>query len=450
MIVAFPLKNFTRLRKKESTYKSNLQGFAVIPSIVFQRAERIKLNTNYFLFCFVLFCFPCIMIELPLRFPELSTLQQVLPPNVLNQRENSVACVSRSGGHLDSLARIDVLLDYGSSLYNISCKDGSNSNLNQELLICLIDTAFFYREISLDVMQRAYGSEKTDGAWSTGGSYLRKGLGLLQFTLNLILSSSISIDDKGTICSLVQDMMGEMRLLQQIGIVILSLSKLRVKMYKDKKDAVLDFQENDLKDLATNSVLYAKLVIGCLDTALRCNHGTIINSSLFAYLNSLIFLLLSLDEYNKDETGIAIGMIEKSADYISKVVDKSQLNDRLLSRNRKRDKLKKAFHKKPFQHDNIGSSGFPWIRNDRDQHLLSLLQETLDDFLLPLISLLRYRYRQTNDKVNFRPIENEESSLRKLFPRGKAPDAQFDNWSFDQQSCKFAPKPKSSSGGGYY
>ncbi|CAR26209.1 hypothetical protein ZYGR_0H00160 [Zygosaccharomyces rouxii] len=388
------------------------------------------------------------MVELPLRFPELETLQNALPPNVLNQRENSVTSVNKLEGHLDFLARIDVLLDYSSSLCGILYHDDSSEILNQELIICLVDIAFFYREVSLDVMQGAYGSERTDGAWSTGGSYLRKGLGLLQFALNWILSSA-AIADEQSMCSLVEDMIAELKLLQQIGIVVLSLSKLRTKMYKDQRDAVLDFQEQDLKDLAANSVLYSKLVIGCLDTALKCNRGTIINNSLFAYLNSLSFLLLSLDEYNKDETGVAIGMIERSVYYISKIVNKSQLSDPLLSRNRKRDRLKNALQKKPF-HPGTGSSTVPWFRKDKDQNLLPLLQETLDDFLLPLIFLLRYRYRQTNDKVNFKSVEDEESNLRKLFPQGKAPDIQFENWSFDQRTCKLAPKPESSSGGRYY
>lgn len=387
------------------------------------------------------------MVELPLRFPQLETLQHVLPPIVLNKRENSVASVNNPEEHLDFLTRIDVLLDYGSSLYGLLCGSENHESLNQELFTCLVNTAFFYREVSLDVMQEAYGSERTDGAWSTGGSYLRRGLGLLQFTLNWLLSS-VALSNKASMCSLVEDMMAELRLLQQIGIVVLSLSKLRTKMYKDQRDAVLDFQEEDLKDLASVSVLYAKLVIGCLDTAFNCNRGTIINNALFAYLNSLSFLLLSLDEYNRDETGVAIGMIERSIDYVSKIVNKSQLNDSLLSKIRKRDKLKNVLQKKPFQHD-AGSGSFPWIRKDKDQHLIPLLQETLNDFLLPLISLLKYRYQQTNDKVNFKSIEGEESKLRKLFPRGKAPDIQFQSWWFDQRSRKLAPKPESSSGGYY-
>lgn len=389
------------------------------------------------------------MINLPLKFPTAATLQNELPPNILNQRENSIACVKDLESHLDFLARIDLLLQYGSSLCGILHSNNTNKRINEELIICLVNTAFFYREVSLDIMQRAYGSERTDGAWSTGGSYLRKGLGLLHFTSNWIISSAV-IENKQSMCTLVEDMMAEIRLLQQIGIVVLSLSKLRTKMYKNQRDAVLDFQEEDLKNLAASSTLYAKLVIGCLDTALTCNHGTIINNPLFAYLNCLTFLLLSLDEYTKDETGISIGMIEQSANYVSKIVSKSQLGDPLLSRNRKRDKLKNALHKRPFQNCIGSTSTVPWIQRDKERNLLPLLQETLDDFLLPLIFLLRYRYRQTNDKVNFKPVENEESSLRKLLPRGKAPDVQFEYWSFDRQTCKLAPKPESSSDDGYY
>lgn len=354
---------------------------------------------------------------------------------------------------LDLLARIDLLIEYGSSLYEMHTRGNPSSTFSEELVICLVDAAYLYREVSLDVMQRAYGSEKSDGAWSTGGTYLRTGLGLLQFISHWLSSSEVTVPNKQETCNLVNDMMEELKVLQQIGIVVLSLSKLRANFYKDRKDAVLDFQEDDLKDLATNSVLYSKLVIGCLDTASTCKQGASINNALFAYLNSLCFLLLSLDQYQRDECGTAIGMIEQAVKYVSKIVSKSQLDDPLLSKKRKRDVFRDALHKTPFSHDRtamrgVGTSGpIAWVKRDRP--LLPLLQETLEDFLLPLIFLLRYRYRQTNDKITFQPVEQDESTLRKLYPRGKAPEAQFERWVFNERAHRLAPERKSSSGGYY-
>ncbi|AQZ10879.1 YGR122W [Zygosaccharomyces parabailii] len=391
------------------------------------------------------------MVEVPLQFPPPEGVQEELSPSMLVQRDNSVMSVTAWEEQLDLLARIDLLTEYASALYELNESGNLTSSLSQDLLVCLVDTAFLYREVALDVMQRAYGSDKAEGAWSTGGSYLRMGLGLLQFAANWLSPSSLELSHKQEMCGMINDMMDEIKLLQQIGIVVLSLSKLRAKFYNDQKDAVLDFQEEDLKDLAANSVLYSKLVIGCLNTAATCKQESSINNALFAYLNSLCFLLLSLDHYQRDDCGIAVGMIEHAVKYISKIVTKSQLDDPLLSKRRKRDILKNALHKKAHPRAGTSSRGVTgpttWLKKEKP--LLPLLQETLEDFLLPLLFLLRYRYSQTNDKISMQPVEHDESTLRKLFPSGKAPNAQSEHWIYDRRARSLTPE-RVSSIGGYY
>lgn len=69
---------------------------------------------------------------------------------------------------------------------------------------------------------------------------------------------------------------------------------------------------------------------------------------------------------------------------------------------------------------------------------MPVLQETLDDFVIPLALLLRYRFTQTNEKLSYQPIETDENVLRKLIPRGKAPELKGSQWylNLDEQSLQ--------------
>lgn len=383
-------------------------------------------------------------------------------PDVVIQRNNSIAAISDEESRLDWLTRIDTLIKYASSL---CCLIQNNSNTEEdknifkyEIAVSLINAASYNQDISLDMMQRAYGSPMSDTIWARSGIYLKRGLGLIQW-VEQQFSSSFTQDTSNKLFNVLNEVSLEFQLLQQIGIVVLSLSKLRSKVYKDQRDAVLDFQEEDLQDLSLNSILYAKLVIGCYETALKCNNdeGSIINKPLIIYLNSLIFLLLSLDQYSKNQCGIAIGMIEVAIANLSKIVPKSQLNDSILAKKRKRDILKNAFHKKSSTSNNNNDILHPNFtfstRKSKNHQLLPLLRETLDDFLIPLIVLLRYRYQQTNEKLTFQPIEKDEASLRKLFPRGKAPELQGSQWIFNQELLRLQEidiSVSSPSSHGYY
>lgn len=369
-------------------------------------------------------------------------------PDVVIQRNNSIAAISDEKSRFDWLTRIDTLIEYASSLCSIVQNDSTTEedkyNFKYEIAVSLINAASYNQDISLDMMQRAYGLPMSDAIWSKSGIYLKRGLGLIQW-VEQQFSSSFTQETSNKLFKVLNEVSLEFEFLQQIGIVVLSLSKLRSKVYKNQRDAVLDFQEEDLRDLSSNSVLYAKLVIGCYETALKCSNdeGSIINKPLIIYLNSLMFLLLSLDQYSKNQCGIAIGMIEEAIASLSKIVPKSQLNDSILSKKRKRDILKNAFHKKTSSssssNNNIDllhpSFTFP-SRKSKNHQLLPLLRETLDDFLIPLSLLLNYRYQQTNEKLTFQPVEKDESSLRKLFPRGKAPELRGSQWIFNHDLLK--------------
>lgn len=380
---------------------------------------------------------------LSLKYPEaLEGLENCPSAEIVLQRNECLRAVADAKGALDWLSRIDLLLNYAGALLQL-LQDSSGSavsSLATDLVITLLNASGYYQEISLDTMERAYGTAMATSMWSTSGLYLRKGLGLLQFTLAPPISditSCLSQTLKLRISSTINEMIMEFQFLQQIGIVVLSLSKLRSRVHKERKDAMLDIQEGDLNDLSRNSLVYAKLVIGCLETSSRYSNdcGNIINKSGMAYLNSLIFLLLSLDQYSKDECGVSVGMIDMSISYLQKLVPKSQLEaSLLLEKRKKRDILKSAFQKNEIKNKTIRTSLDIWSKKSKNNQLLPLLKLTLDDFLIQLAILLRYRYVQTNEKLSFKPIVSDESTLRKLFPRSVASELQGSEWVFDRET----------------
>lgn len=393
---------------------------------------------------------------LPLSLPKRNpAIENGVYPDIVLQRNNCASSISNNQGPaLDLLTRIDVLLEYASSLFCIVDECNPRLQAEYEIVVALIDVALFDQEISLQMLQRAYDSPMADSVWSTSGGYLKKGLGLLQF-VEQEFSQSFTPEANHNLFKITNNMNLEFQFLQQIGIVLLSLSKLRSKMYKDQRDAVLDFQDNDLIDLSSNSLLYAKLVIGCYDTALKCSESTIINKPLKAYLNALIFLLLSLDQYVKDQSGVAIGMIKLTIGYLAKIVPSSQLNDSILRKKTKIRIFKDIIQKK--KKNSTPGKPITWIKRFKKDELLPVLEETLDDFLIPLSLLLRYRYEQTNEKMSYQKIEDDEPTLRKLIPRGKAPELRGSQWIFNRQTLTLqeinstAPSTTSSfNSAGYY
>lgn len=346
--------------------------------------------------------------ELLVSFPDADNLDlEMFSHEITLLRKNAI--LSLKSNEFNALSTIDILLEYSNALLNI--RNNSNPIFENEISIALINVAYYYRDISLDLMQRAYESTDKDMLWGNSGSYLKKGLGYLQY---------LSIRDCAPYVNVINDLSLEFKLIQQLGIVVLSLSKLRAKIYTESRDAIVDLQLQDVSDLASASVLYSKLVIGCYDTALKCATGIIVNSKSLTYLDGLSFLLLSMDEYKKDNMGIAIGMLEVAIEKFTKLVPATRLNDSILQKKRKRDTIKSVFSKQKLQ-DKL---------HKKQPQLIQLLQETLDDFIIPLIILLRYRYQQTNDKLSFSTVIKNEITLRASFPRGKTPDLKGNIYAF--------------------
>lgn len=378
--------------------------------------------------------------ELPLRFAE-----QV--PDGLDGYPELEVLRSECLRETDAFGRSDALLAYAGVVLGVGLGE-SGPELACEATVAVVNAAYWQREVAVELLGIAYEcGGHAAAAWGKSGSYLRKSAGLVEFA-ELQCARWVPADECRALFKVTNALKLEVGFLQQMGVVVLSLSKLRSEVYRDRRDAVLDFEDEDVATLSQNSGLYARLIIGCLEMAAKLPGSSVVNRPVQSYLNSLVFLMMSLDQYAKDQSGVAVGMIEQSIRYLSQIVPAGRLADSILGKRKKTDFFRNAVHRK--SSDSKSGKTLKWITRSKREELLPVLKTTLDDFVIPLAQLLRYRYKQTNEKLAYQTVENDEATLRKLFPRGKTPELKGSEWFFNRETAKLQEVVETASAAGYY
>ncbi|QID85183.1 hypothetical protein GRS66_007741 [Saccharomyces pastorianus] len=378
---------------------------------------------------------------LPYKLAEESRVKTLIPNDLVASRSNCIKTLNSSSPKVDSISCIDIWLNYANGLLSYRYEAGNVDPLvEEEISQVLINVATFYEDIGIETLHRAYeSSQPSNNLWVTSGTYLKRGLGLVCFLKAISQTNAVADPKNMQVLNISNQLSLEFQLLQQLGIVILALSKLRSKV---SKDAVVDLEPHELKELGTSSVFYAKLCIGSYNTALQCQDGRIVDFLFLKYLQSLIYLFLSINQYNMDECGIAIGMLQESVKKLLNIVPNSQLKelDILSSTDitKKRDILKKAFKRKIHTTTLKTSHIFEKKASSTYKNgMMPLLNLSLNDFIIPLTILLRYRYQRTNDNFSYKPVENDIEKLNKLLPRGKSSDIEGIPWTFQNGHLTF-------------
>lgn len=84
---------------------------------------------------------------------------------------------------------------------------------------------------------------------------------------------------------------------------------------------------------------------------------------------------------------------------------------------KKRDLIKMSFKRKihgsTLKNQRIFEKKVPFSSK---AYMMPLLKSSLDDFVIPLTILLRYRYQTTNENYSFKTVETDVSKLKELFP----------------------------------
>ena len=151
------------------------------------------------------------------------------------------------------------------------------------------------------------------------------------------------------------------------------------------------------------------------------------------YLEALTFLFMSLDCYKNDKCGEAIGMLEAASCSLSNgLISKKQL--KLIQDSKKaKEKLVSRFKEIKTEGSKLRTKMNPFKKSDSraEAGLHPFLQSTLEDFIIPLIMLLQYRYVRANDKVFFQPVVTNKEELKGSWPQGMTPELAGTNWIFD-------------------
>lgn len=350
----------------------------------------------------------------------------------LNYLRNNAVTIVR-GDHngnneLSDLSKSEVLLEYANALITSTGRQFTTLELQNEIIICVIDVAFFYQSAALEMLQRAYDlSANNDNSWMSSGIYLKRGLGLLEF-LKVLVPNFMN---EG-LYKRLSEMIAEFNLLQQLSILVLSLSKLKRNLSNDISKE-LDLQTNDLKTASSTSSFYAKIAVGCHETCIQLGKGHLINKTLSHYLEGLTYLLLSMDQYRNDKCGTAIGMLEQCINSFSHIIPRSTLTSTILSTPKQKvkplNKVTNSFKSTLLKTKQTSARKLK-IQNENID-LLPVLNDTLENFIVPLIYLLDYVYNHSNDKLFFQAIVRDEQELKKLVPRGKCPKLEPLPWCFN-------------------
>lgn len=388
----------------------------------------------------------------PIPFNDNSTLITNFPSDLQYLRQNAVSIVEntiaatnkniniklnindKTSHEIADLSKADILLEYASGLTFFTKNYFTTLELQSEIIICLINVGFFYQNAALDMLQNAYESSfnDSDNLWATSGTYLKKGLGILEY-LRRVIPDFIDID----LFKRLSEMIAEYKLIQQLGILVLSLTKLK-KSLSNGTGNELDLQTKDLKEVSSTCLFYSKISVGCLETCIQLGKGRVINDTLKDYLQGLIYILLSMDQFRNDQCGVAIGMLEQSTNSFSNIIPRSTLESTVLSTSKMKlkpiSKMKSSFKNtllKTKQKSIKTTRNVTRNGNDSNNNLLPVLNDTLGNFIIPLINLLNYVYHHTNDELFFQPIVASEFELKKFIPKGKSPELEPLPWWFN-------------------
>ena len=371
----------------------------------------------------------------------LNTLPEQLPAI---DSEISVPELEISRLHCNSLSEsqsytqiIDCNTQYINQLLQYS-SEHTNPVISEQICIASINAAYGYEQLAQQIRESAYSDDSNpvdSQQWQSSTNYNKRAIGLLQFASSVPMISIKLL----TMCNQYASLY---RLNQQLSMVLLTISKMRTRLYpagKDKYSTLLSFQDSDLQSLSAVSMPYAKLAIGCSGVCDSIQHSiesVHLKTQVLAmkrFLDCLSLALLSIFKYDKEnDTDAALDMINTAIANIRPLLSKDQVN--LLQNNKSLEKIlvKTKFWKESIK-DKLKNK--KWVhskKSDKDSnssYLHPFILEVIADFLLPLIMVLKVRYDTTNEFIFDNVGSN--SSHNWVLPQGKAPEVKGVRFFFD-------------------
>ncbi|QEU61769.1 hypothetical protein KDRO_E06500 [Kluyveromyces lactis] len=331
---------------------------------------------------------------------------------------------------------IDANFQYMSKLLAF-CQYNScyQSEFSAQIAIAALNVSHGFEQLAQQIRENAYGSASPDvQQWQSSTNYNKKAIGILEFVSTVPFVPTSILSQCNQFCSLYQ-------LNQQLSMVLLTISKMRTRLYPDAKDKyskLLSFQDSDIQELSKVANAYAKLSIGCSNVCTSLQLSVQDSPQLASqiksmqhFLDSLALTLLSIDKYDHaDDPTTALEMIDTAIVHIQPLLSKEQLN--LIQNNKSLDKL---LVQTRFWKDSIKGKLRNKIKLGKNKHDLQptsmslhpFILEIIADFLLPLIMVLKVRY----DNANEFTFDGIGKSHKWVLPQGKAPTVKGVHYMFD-------------------
>ncbi|KAL6949076.1 hypothetical protein ACO0QE_001564 [Hanseniaspora vineae] len=377
---------------------------------------------------------------------------------LINQRQHITALLSASGSTGNELKTIDTKNSSFNLIDTLTLFIESllNSNvINDDLVVSLLLLSKQYHLQAHEILHQNYEkSAEEDHSWNVASRYFQLAIGVLKFTELQIFPLYTCLDPD--LLKIWNVFYHYNVIYSQFSMVILGLYKLKDSLFDNYSQQELS-KQTKLQGLSFN--MLAKILINIYNTCNNCitNLASLGSSRkslpglrnfvIFQqqYIYGLIELFLSLQSFEiENKIGLSCSYIKHAIGlYTCSKNDKQrssvfhpymvEMGNLILKNQKKSQELKSLFKTKYLAQKNKFKNKTQKVAPSIKHHVAfcdSLVKDTFQDFIAPLLYMLEYRYDHFNNTVALEPIITDEQELQKSWPVAMGTPLKYINWSF--------------------
>lgn len=312
--------------------------------------------------------------------------------------------------------QLDAWRDYACALLARWLDAGpAHAALGAEAARAVLHMAACYEQLAQELAERAYDDKNAvSEAWRASTAMSKRAIGLAAFIRRL------DIPPTAADAALRETYHRVWVLDQQVRVLILAVAKMQRRLGGNRYDELLTLQESDPEKLLENAQVYGRLAQGCAQECRRLGGSAVEPQAarLGVFLEALALALFSVGQYERGECGVALGMVEAAEEQLvaGDIAPREYLGmlrepRRQARQARLRGKLQQLRQR---------------VRRRPAARLHPFVQRVADEFLTPLVVLLRYRYGRANDTLYMQPVVRQWQ-----LPQGRVAETAGTRWEFD-------------------
>ncbi|AGO10071.1 AaceriAAR081Cp [[Ashbya] aceris (nom. inval.)] len=281
----------------------------------------------------------------------------------------------------------------------------AHASLAVEAARAVLHMAACYELLAQELAERAYDDESAvSEAWRSSTTMGKRAIGLAVFLRRLDIPPTAAD-------AALRDTYQRVWVLdQQVRVLILAVAKMQRRLGGNRYDELLTLQEGDPEKLLENAQVYGRLAQGCAQECRRLGGSAVEQQAaqLGVFLEAMALALFSVGRYEHGDCGVALGMVEAAEEQLVSggIAPREYLGmlrdpRRQARQARLRSKLQQLRQR---------------MRRRPAARLHPFVQRVADEFLTPLVVLLRYRYERANETLYMQPVVRQWQ-----LPQGRLP-----------------------------